>query len=221
MIRIQDGIDVSHHQGTVNWQAVARGGISFAFVKATEGATFVDSQFDANWAGMKNNGLLRGAYHFFRPGTTVRKQVDNFVMIVNNLEQGDLPPVLDIEQAPRMGVDEWDSVPVVDRVPIVQEWLEAVEQKLGRKPVIYIRRGFVEEKLLHAPEPLSKYLLWVAHYTLKSQPAIPGIWSDWAFWQHSDKGEIRGISGPVDSDRFNGSLEELLALAKADTSDIA
>jgi GH25 family lysozyme M1 (1,4-beta-N-acetylmuramidase) len=75
------GIDVSHHQGEVNWHAVAEAGISFAFAKATEGATFVDPQFLRNWALIKDAGIVRGAYHFFRPSKPAESQVTNFLTV--------------------------------------------------------------------------------------------------------------------------------------------
>src|SRR5260370_20196232 len=121
------GIDVSHHQGQVNWHLVAEAGISFAFAKATEGVTFVDPQFSANWVGIKNAGIIRGPYHFFRPARPVDGQVENFTRTVSEIKDGDLPPVLDLEEAPTPNGDEWDDLPGDQRVPLVLRWLEGVE----------------------------------------------------------------------------------------------
>ncbi len=213
-LRVTPGIDVSHHQGNVNWHAVAEAGISFAFVKATDGGTFTDPQFGTNWIGVKDAGIIRGAYHFFRPAKPVDSQVENFVRTVREIGDGDLPPVLDLEEAPTPHGDEWEDVSGEQRVPLVLTWLEAVEARLGQKPIIYTRRGFVTLELPN-PAPLAQHLLWIAHFTSKSTPTVPSIWSTWTFWQYSDGGKVDGIVGHVDLDRFNGSSSDLAALARA------
>lgn len=76
------GIDVSDYQGTVNWPAVARAGIEFAVTKATEGGTFVADSFTRNWSGIRSAGLVRGAYHFYRPRTDALAQANLFLNIV-------------------------------------------------------------------------------------------------------------------------------------------
>ncbi|HYL16259.1 MAG TPA: GH25 family lysozyme [Terriglobales bacterium] len=207
------GLDVSHHQGSVNWHVVAEAGVSFAFAKATDGDTFVDPQFDSNWIGMKNSGIARGAYHFFRPTRPVDAQVDNFVRTVGEIGDGDLPPVLDTEEAPTPHGDSWEDIPGDERVPMVINWLQSIEAKLGRKPIIYTRRGFVSLELPNAT-PLGSYLVWIAHYTTKPSPAFPDIWSNWSFWQYSEAGKVDGIAGPVDLDRFNGSATDLEKLIR-------
>ncbi len=206
------GIDVSHHQGTVNWHAVAESGVDFAFAKATEGLSFVDPQFASNWAGMKNAGILRGAYHFFRPMKSVAAQIENFLRTVGEIAPGDLSPVLDLEEAPVPNGDEWESIPPDERVPLALQWLQAVENQLGRKPIVYVRRGFIAQELPHA-DPLGQFPLWIAHYTSRPAPILPTVWSNWTFWQHTDGGKVNGIGGHVDLDRFNGALEDLQALA--------
>jgi lysozyme len=92
-----NGIDVFHNNGTIDWENVAAAGVSFAFAKATEGETFRDPKFNANYTEMKNNGIIRGAYHFFRPNKDGRKQAENFLKLVQALGPGDLPPSLDVE----------------------------------------------------------------------------------------------------------------------------
>ncbi|MCB0662987.1 MAG: glycoside hydrolase family 25 protein, partial [Saprospiraceae bacterium] len=90
------GIDVSHHQSYINWEQVASNDIHFAFMKATEGVSLVDSMYCDNWDGASKTPLKKGAYHFFRPTVSAQEQFENFTMMVQ-LEDGDLPPVLDIE----------------------------------------------------------------------------------------------------------------------------
>ena len=86
------GLDVSHYQGNVNWAEVKQAGMSFAYAKATEGASSVDSEFKTNWQNLKAAGLLRGAYHFFDAGVDGTSQASHFLQNVQ-LEAGDLPPV--------------------------------------------------------------------------------------------------------------------------------
>src|SRR6516225_7625957 len=97
------GIDVSRYQEYINWDTVRAVNvdnvqINFAYVKATEGLEDKDEFFDRNWKRMKGAGLTRGAYHFFLATKSGKDQAWNFIHTVK-LESGDLPPVLDIEQA--------------------------------------------------------------------------------------------------------------------------
>src|SRR4051812_45840051 len=93
------GIDVSHYQGKVDWFAVARGNVKFAFAKASEGNLAVDATFRDNWQRMQEAGLFRGAYHFGRPGRDPEAQAALFASVVGALGFRDLPPVLDLEES--------------------------------------------------------------------------------------------------------------------------
>src|SRR5580704_311225 len=90
------GVDVSHHQGQIDWNALARGGVAFAYVKATEGANFQDISFATNWAQAARTGLPRGAYHFFTLCRSGTDQARNFMATVPRDPQA-LPPVVDVE----------------------------------------------------------------------------------------------------------------------------
>ena len=207
------GIDVSHYNGVISWKAVAAAGIAFAYAKATESVGVSDKRFAANWAGMKQAGLPRGAYHFFHPAKPVQAQAAKFIAAVGALAPGDLPPMLDLEET-SAAKDEWDGVPLAERVPLALQWLQIVEQALGRKPIVYTRRGFVQQKLGNAAA-LTTYPLWVAHYTKALKPALPPGWNTWTIWQYSDSGAVAGITGKVDMNRFQGTLADLLALANS------
>lgn len=194
------GIDVSGHQGTVDWNAIKKAGISFAFVKATEGRTFVDDTFADNWSEMKRVGVLRGAYHFFLPDRSADEQADNFLQTVNH-DSGDLLPVLDIEVS--KGIDSSAIIRGMKR------WLDLVENAVNRKPIIYTYPNFWSSTLGN-PTGFSQYPLWIAHFTTASRPLIPGDWKDYTFWQFTESGTVTGVSTPVDRNRFNGSPTELL-----------
>ena len=196
------GIDISHHQGRIAWTAVKAMQVqdiqlSFAFMKATEGITRTDPFFKRNWQRSKEAGLIRGAYHFYLVNRDAAKQANNFVRTVN-LERGDLPPVLDVEQTGGR------SSATIRKG--VGEWLRLVEAHYGIKPIIYTNADFYTQ---HLKGHFDDYPLWVAHYL---QPHQPRIKRDWQFWQHSEKGRVNGIYTHVDFNVFNGSKEQFAAL---------
>ena len=199
------GIDVSHFQGVIDWAQVAATGIKFAITKATEGATVKDNQFNANYAGIQANGMIRGAYHFFHPSQNAQAQAANFLSQVKALAPGDLPPALDVE------VNDNQGASVI--INGVRQWLQAVEAALGRQPMIYTSASFWNANLGGTGE-FSDCPLWVAHYTFNPQPNIPNGFASYAIWQFSELGTIDGVSGNnVDLDRFNGSEDDLRTLA--------
>ncbi len=185
------GIDVSHFQGTVDWVALKAAGLTFAFAKATGGNTEVDPKFTENWEGIRDAGLVRGAYHFFFPDLDAKAQAENFIATVH-LEPGDLPPVLDIEVSEGMSVEGIDDG--------VHVWLEMVAQAYGVTPIIYSNESFIAEYLSSG---FSAYPLWIADYS-ESAPAAPGDWITWTFWQYSERGQVNGVDGFVDQDLYQG-----------------
>lgn len=192
------GIDVSYYQGTINWTTVYNSGIRFAFARVTYGKNTIDSKFDLNWAGMKAAGVVRGAYHFYRPSQDPTEQANVFLAKLGTLEAGDMPPVLDIEVT--------ESVAVSQIVADIQIWLDLVEAATGRTPIIYTCQGFWNT--LPNTSAFSKYTLWVANWGV-SNPAIPSSWTTWTFWQYSASGAVPGITGAVDMDYFKGTLTDL------------
>ena len=188
------GIDVSRYQKTVNWKQVKemKDGdvkIAFAFIKATEGVDDIDDQFRRNWLKAEEQNICKGAYHFFIAGKSGKKQAGNFIEIVN-LKKGDLPPVLDIEQA--------YGIPAAELKKEVEEWLLTIEKQYGIKPVIYTNIDFYKNYLQN---DFDDYPLWIAHYL---QPEKPGIERSWSFWQHNESGRVNGIKTTVDFNVFYG-----------------
>lgn len=202
------GIDVSRHQGDIDWARVRNAGVKFVFIKASEGVSWVDPKFAVNWSEAKKHGIIRGAYHFFRPRADVGRQIDNLVNIVGKLETGDLPPVLDIEVP-----DSWQRFSRQKRLEMILQWLDGVEKGLGVRPIIYLSPSFADNTLGN-PAELAGYDLWIAHYTSKISPRVPAPWRDWTFWQYSETGKVDGISSEgVDLDRYTGSLRSLKRMA--------
>jgi GH25 family lysozyme M1 (1,4-beta-N-acetylmuramidase) len=214
----EPGIDVSDHDDIVNWQQVRSAGYTFAFAKATEGETFKADTFPRNWRVMHGAGVIRGAYHFFRPTKDPEKQAYhflNYVQSVESIQPNDLPPALDLEHFPSYIQQEWESLRQPERVKRVRTWLEVVESEIKRKPIIYTSFGFWSE-FMSGITDFADYPLWVANYTNRAKPLIPNEWSSWTFWQYTDTTEVPGIpNSQEDGNRFNGSLIELSAFIKS------
>lgn len=197
------GIDVSHYQGVVDWQAVKAANIGYAFAKASEGEAIVDSQFDANWQGMKAAGLLRGAYHFFDSSVDPVAQAKNFLNAVGSLAASDLPPVLDIE----IFRGPFGNSSLANNV---LTWLNNVQDACGRTPIIYTGPSFWDK---YMTDQFGSYPLWVAEYGVAA-PRIPVGWTNWTFWQSTEAATVAGVHGSVDSDVFTGSTDDLLAFVQ-------
>lgn len=189
------GIDVSKWQGDIDWQAVADSGIKFAIIKATEGTSYVDPYFAANWEGAKAAGLLVSAYHMLWPSLLAEKQAAHFLATLGD-RKADLPLVLDAER------------PAVGNIgAFVEEMALAVEAADGRKPFIYTAQNYWNTHVGWAPG-WADYPLWVADYDAAS-PAMPTGWDSYTIWQYSSTGRVAGISGNVDLNLFQGNLQEL------------
>ena len=199
---LMHGIDVSHHQDNIEWEAVKAMQVKnikvgFAFMKATEGLGRVDNTYRRNWFNAKQAGIPRGAYHFFISSKSGKAQAENFIETVN-LQKGDLPPVLDIEQT--------NGASVEDIQQRAQDWLNRVEQFYKVKPIIYTNVDFYENFL---SGKFDDYPLWVAHYLVPDRPRIQ---RNWIFWQHNEKGHVNGISANVDFNVFNGDSTDFKKL---------
>ena len=192
------GIDVSKYQQRINWESVKEMQvedvrIGFAFIKATEGINNKDAFFKRNWKHCKDVMLARGAYHFFLGTKSVKLQAENFINQVD-LESGDLPPVLDVEQT--------NGVPGDKLRERVKEWLVTIENHYGVRPIIYTNVDFYK---FYLKDAFDEYPLWVAHYLQKEKPRI---YRNWHFWQYSELGRVNGILSKVDFNVFNGDSTE-------------
>jgi lysozyme len=204
-----EGVDVSHHEGPIDWHRVRDAGISFAFIKATEGRTFVDPRAMKNLAGCREAGIVPSMYHFYHHDIDPAAQAAHFLQHLGPREPGDLPPVIDVEAAgDGAGPITYPRTQVVDRVGV---FVRAVRAAVGRAPIIYTYPSAWQEVTKNSNAFADTYPLWIASYDVDT-PKLVGGWADWTFWQHTDHGEVDGIGCPVDRDRFNGGLAELDAL---------
>lgn len=198
------GIDVSKWQGTIDWPKVKTAGVHYAFIRLSDGASYKDPRFAANWSAAKAAGIIRGAYQFFRPTQNVTTQADLMIAAIGTYTPGDLPPVIDVE-------DDGGLAPstVAARV---RQWVDRVQAALGVTPIVYTGKYFWRDEV-GSPASFAPNPLWIAQYTSLC-PDLPAPWTRWTFWQYTDKGAVAGISGPVDTNRFNGSLADLQAFAQ-------
>ena len=195
------GIDISHHQGEIDWQTLKDEGmidkfpVRFIMIKATEGATKVDENFVDNFYQAREYGFTRGAYHFYSVHSSAQAQAEFFIKNVK-LERGDLPPVLDVEHKPKNQTDE-------EFQQSIQLWLNMVEFHYGVKPIIYTYYKFKMKYLNDSV--FDDYPYWIAHYYVE-KVEYKGAWK---FWQHTDVGKLPGIKGNVDCNIYNGSFYDL------------
>ncbi|GBF34798.1 1,4-beta-N-acetylmuramidase [Desulfocucumis palustris] len=203
------GIDVSRWQGDINWSLVKKDGISFAFIKATEGVDYEDNKFSQNLRGAGEAGILTGAYHFCTPSDPedAVKEARHFIDVIK--KHGgfgvlDLPPVIDIEQNKGLNKKQISD--------IVRVWIDIVKEESGAGPILYSYWHFIQDYLDHG---LSDVPLWLAHYHHRQPPDSP-VWKSWLFLQFTDKGRVSGIEGNVDMNEFHGDTAKLnrLCLAK-------
>ena len=195
------GIDISHHQGRIDWPTLRDKGlinktpIRFIMIKATEGASRIDQNFKDNFHQAREYGFTRGAYHFYSVYSPADQQARFFIKNVK-LENGDLPPVLDVEHKPKNQTDEQFAASVL-------QWLNIVERHYGIKPIIYTYYKFKTRYLNDSV--FDSYPYWIAHYYV-DQVEYDGPWK---FWQHTDAGRLPGIKGQVDFNIYNGSFYDL------------
>lgn len=192
------GIDVSEFQGEVDWEEVEildeKYPVQFVFIRATAGNDRVDRQFKRNWEGAKENKIMRGAYHYYRPNENSIEQADLFIKTVK-LKKGDLPPVLDIEKLPK-------NQPLDSLKKGLKRWLTKVEKHYQVRPIIYSGERYYSDFL---KEEFGEYLFWIANYNFYREK----IEDDWLFWQFTEKASLPGIKHRVDVNIYNGDLEQL------------
>jgi lysozyme len=186
------GIDVSHHQGAIDWARVAASGqVAFAWIKATEGVHHRDSRFAENWRAARGHDIAVGAYHYYSMCRTGRAQADHFIATVPKAPNG-LPHAVDVEHDARC-----NRVVPSDLALQLEDFLDRLEAHYGTRPLLYATERYRAE---HASGVRAGR--WVAAYS--RPPSGP-----WQFWQYSPRGRVPGIRGPVDRNVFAGTPDEL------------
>jgi lysozyme len=200
--RYIQGVDVSHHQGAIDWRTLAANDVAFAYIKATEGADHVDMRFDYNWREADAAGLYRGAYHFFTLCQPGARQAANFIAAVPR-DAGALPPALDLEH---MGpCREGPTMP--DVIVEADVFMDRVEAHYGVRPIIYTTREFHDAHL----SELTGESFWIR--SIATPPSFRQ--NDWIIWQHHNRGHRRGVEGPIDLNAFRGDAAALAVFASS------
>lgn len=192
------GVDVSRYQHHIDWKTIEKQGIAFAFVKATEGNYLVDVQFKKNWYNLSKTNIRRGAYHFYRPEISWKKQAKMFINTVE-IKKGDLPPVLDIEVK---GIQ-------AKHIEDIKKWLNLVEAHYGMRPIVYSYQNYYNK---HLKNQFKNYNLWIAKYS-NFEPFLMDF-AHWEFWQYSETGRLKGVKYPIDLNCFYGNIEQLDKMTK-------
>ncbi|WP_406690656.1 GH25 family lysozyme [Saccharopolyspora sp. ID03-671] len=206
-----EGIDVSNHNGAIDWGKVAGDGKKFTFVLATDGTSFSNPRYSEQYHGAKDAGLIAGAYHFARPDkSSGDAQANRFLDVADYQRDGKtLPPVLDLEVDPNSGgcyglsVDE------------MHQWTQAfndkVKERTGKDPIIYANPSFWKQ-CMGSTDTFGDHALWLASYGVDS-PSVPNGFGNWDFWQYTDKGKVAGIGGNTDLNKYQEGMERLKQLA--------
>jgi GH25 family lysozyme M1 (1,4-beta-N-acetylmuramidase) len=216
-----EGIDVSDVQGIIDWKKVKNSGVAFAFCKATDGETFVSKTFRTNWQGIKDAGLIRGAYHYCHLKNDPIKEATHFVNTVGKLSGSDML-VLDIE-------DPKSTIGKEQFLNWTLSFMETVEKLSGVTPILYTGGPYFDSNGGKPDEEtvnkLIKYPLWLAAYTSNPDKYVPFVWKKvgWTIWQRSGdvapKGEsvlhVPGIRCVVDRNQYKGTLEEFTNFAQS------
>lgn len=195
------GVDVSSFQGNIDWKEIESQGISFAFIKATEGSGYTDEYFAENYKNSKETNIRIGGYHFFSFDSSGKTQAENFIKSVEKRENM-LPPVIDVEYYNGNG----NNPPDEDKArQNLHDLITEMTEYYGMNPIIYatdvtynryIKNHFAENDI------------WIRNILTKAK--LPDD-REWTFWQYCNRGRLDGYDGIekfIDLNVFNGTQEE-------------
>ncbi|WP_146345562.1 glycoside hydrolase family 25 protein [Phaeobacter marinintestinus] len=194
------GIDVSRWQGDIDWYTARNAGVSFVFIKATEGGDVADPKFDDHRTGAKRAGVRYGAYHYFyfcRPAT---EQAEWFIKHVPR-ENGSLPHVLDLEWNHKSKTCPYRPEGYAVRHE-ARVFLDMLEAHYGKRPMIYTTPDFYQDTRL---DQMRGETFWLRSVADHPRTVYPG--ARWTFWQYTGTGVVPGVEGKVDINVFAGAPE--------------
>ena len=190
------GVDVSKWNKEVDWSQVVGQGYTFAIVRATQGKKVRDPLYKTHWKGAQAAGMVCGSYHFFVTTRSGKQQARRFMRRAKKWEPGTVPPVLDVER-----MDGGSSEEMREEI---SQWMAMVEKRWKVRPIIYSNENFYKE---HLQGFFEEYPVWIARFR-KAGPET----KDWTLWQYTDKGELKGVEGPIDLNVFYGNPVEFESL---------
>lgn len=192
------GVDVSHYQGTIDWNELQSQGLMFAYIKATEGSSYIDSAFQTNWENAGHSGLRAGAYHFFSFESSGLNQAASFIRTVSRVDNM-LPPAIDIEPYGQYKTIKDNA----EALSEIREWLNAIEAEYDLRPVIYTTEAFYRDRIA---DEFPEYDIWIRSVYRQPSDSV-----GWTFWQYSDRSRLNGYEGEerfIDMNAFRGSVED-------------
>lgn len=204
-IRKQDvvGCDVSRYQGEIQWDVLSRQGISFAYIKATEGSSHIDPRFEENWAQAFETDLYIGAYHFFSFESSGKTQAEHFLQVTET-DKSTLRPVVDVEFYGSFNEKNTDAAAIRKQL---DSFIEIIEEQSGLKPVIYTT--------LEAYNHLIKGGYQDCPLWIRSVLTYPRIDREWSLWQYTDREQLPGYNGTekyIDMNVFHGTISDFTEL---------
>ena len=189
------GIDVSKHNGDIDYQQVRDDDYQFVFIKASEGMTYKDDAFERNYQGARKAGLKVGAYHFFRKNRTGQEQAENLLAVIKGKEL-DLPLVIDLE-------DDWGNGVTVNRKMAIERVMDMIEILTGKGYQVMIYTN-LDGYNKYYKDMLGDHDLWLCSFTrpdlLTSLPHC--------IQQFSHEGKVKGAKGKVDLNVYRGSRSD-------------
>ena len=192
---IYQGIDVSSWQGNINFAQVKNAGIDIAYIKSSEGVSYIDPYFERNYQNAKANGLKVGFYHYVTARTVeeARNQANFFAKVISGKEP-DCKLAMDFESFGNLSVNQINEISKV--------FLETLQNATNKEVLIY-SNSYTARTILSSD--LAIYPLWVANYGV-SEPGGNDKWNTWVGWQYTSTGRVTGISGNVDRDKFTDGV---------------
>ncbi|KAH7903606.1 glycoside hydrolase family 25 protein [Hygrophoropsis aurantiaca] len=202
------GIDVSDYQTDIDWTTVVDSGVTFVYIKATEGTSYTSSEFSSQYTGATDAGLIWGAYHFAHPDESTGAVQASYFLANGGGWSADgitLPGALDIEYNP--DGDECYDLSAADMVSWISDFSTTYEASTGRYPVIYTTTDWWTTCTGNSASFATNNPLWIADYA-STIGTLPAGWEYTTFWQYADSG-----SNPGDQDYFNGDSTGLANMA--------
>lgn len=195
------GIDVSHYQGKIDWKALDKKQVRFAFIKATEGGDFKDKYFLENWSAAKSEGIAVGAYHFFTFCKSGAIQAQNFIASVPK-ETKVLAPVIDLEYGGNCKLKKSKTEVLLE----IDTLIALLTAHYEKSPILYVTNAFYQDF------DIGKYKdcpIWIRD--IYKEPKLPDARKA-SFWQFSNRGRLQGIDAFVDLNVFYGTEAEFKQL---------
>jgi lysozyme len=185
------GIDVSHHQGDIDWSLVSKDDVKFAYIKATEADDLTDEKFNINWENAQRNNIRVGAYHFYSLAYPGKVQAENFIRSVPT-STDQLPPAVDLEyignSKKRPSKEEFRQD--------LETYLKTISNYYNKKPILYTTYKFYNDYL---SQDFTDYSIWIRDIYSEPKNKI----KTWEIWQYNPRGKVKGIDGNVDLDVLN------------------